>query len=116
MLSQLDGPELITRVAVNSVKHVQQAKKAIEQAFRNQTEGKGFSLVEVLFHLPDQLGHVAAGSARLDRQRDDPLLSARRIQRPQRNGGDNEMTQGNETIRILIAGFGGQGGALFWVS
>ena len=56
MLSQLDGPEYITRVAVNSVKHVQQAKKAIERAFRNQTEGKGFSLVEVLSTCPTNWG------------------------------------------------------------
>ena len=56
MLSQLDGPHYIARVAVNSVKHVQRAKKAIEQAFRNQAEGKGFSLVEVLSTCPTNWG------------------------------------------------------------
>ena len=48
MLSQLDGPEYIERVAVNNVKNVKNAKKAIEKAFRNQVEGKGFSLIEVV--------------------------------------------------------------------
>ncbi len=56
MLSQLDGPEYVTRVAVNSVKHVYAAKKAIEKAFRNQVEGRGFSLVEVLSACPTNWG------------------------------------------------------------
>ena len=56
MLSQLDGPEYLTRVAVNSVKNVNNAKKAIEKAFRNQVEGKGFSLVEVVSGCPTNWG------------------------------------------------------------
>ncbi|MCE5189190.1 MAG: thiamine pyrophosphate-dependent enzyme [Eubacteriales bacterium] len=56
MLSQLEGPEYLTRVAVNSVKNVNTAKKAIEKAFRNQVEGKGFSLVEVLSGCPTNWG------------------------------------------------------------
>jgi len=56
MLSQLEGPEYLTRVAVNSVKNVNAAKKAIEKAFRNQVEGKGFSLVEVLSGCPTNWG------------------------------------------------------------
>ena len=42
MLSQLDGPAYIARAAVNSVKHVLDAKKKIERAFRNQSKGAGF--------------------------------------------------------------------------
>ncbi len=56
MLGQLDGPEFLTRVAVNSVKSVRAAGKAIEKAFRNQLEGKGFSLVEVLSACPTNWG------------------------------------------------------------
>ena len=41
---------------VNSVKHINQAKKAIEKAFRNQVEGKGFSLIEVLSTCPTNWG------------------------------------------------------------
>ena len=60
MLAQLDGPEYIARVAANSVKNVLSAKKAIEKAFRNQTEGRGFSLVEVLSACPTNWGMTPA--------------------------------------------------------
>ena len=56
MLSTLDGPELIQRVAVNNVKNVKTAKAAIEKAFRNQVEGKGFSLIEVVSSCPTNWG------------------------------------------------------------
>ena len=56
MLSELEGPEYLERVTVNSVKNVRAAKKAIEKAFRNQIEGKGFSLVEVLSACPTNWG------------------------------------------------------------
>ena len=56
MLAQLDGPAYIARVAANSPKNVLAAKKAIERAFRNQIEGKGFSLVEVLSSCPTNWG------------------------------------------------------------
>ena len=56
MLSQLDGPEYIERVAVNNVKNVKNAKKAIEKAFRNQVERKGFSLIEVVSTCPTNWG------------------------------------------------------------
>ena len=56
MLKELDGPEFIARVAVNNVKNVNNAKKTIEKAFRNQIEGKGFSLVEVISACPTNWG------------------------------------------------------------
>ena len=56
MLSQLDGPEYLERVAVNSVKNVRAAKKAIKKAFQNQLEGRGFSLVEVISACPTNWG------------------------------------------------------------
>ncbi len=56
LLSTLDGPEYIERVAVNSVKNVKNAKKAILKAFKNQIEGKGFSLVEVVSTCPTNWG------------------------------------------------------------
>ena len=52
MLSALDGPEYLARVAVNDVKNVRAAKKAIRKAFENQIAGRGFSLVEVLGSCP----------------------------------------------------------------
>ncbi len=56
MLSELEGPEYLARVTVNSVKNVRVAGKAIEKAFRNQIEGKGFSLVEILSSCPTNWG------------------------------------------------------------
>ena len=56
MLSQLEGPQYIERVAVTSVAGIRKAKKAIYKAFRNQVEGKGFSLVEVISTCPTNWG------------------------------------------------------------
>ncbi len=56
MLSKLDGPEFIARVAVNNVKNVKTAGKTILKAFQNQIEGKGFSLVEVVSSCPTNWG------------------------------------------------------------
>ncbi|MGC9529675.1 MAG: thiamine pyrophosphate-dependent enzyme [Candidatus Bipolaricaulaceae bacterium] len=52
MLAQLDGPAYITRQSVHDVRHIQAARKAIVKAFRNQVEGKGFSMVEVVAACP----------------------------------------------------------------
>ncbi len=56
MLSQVDGATYLERVAVNSVKNIRLAKKAIKKAFQNQIDGKGFSLVEVLSTCPTNWG------------------------------------------------------------
>lgn len=56
MLSQVDGASYLERVAVNNVKNVRNAKKAIKRAFQNQLEGKGFSLIEVLSTCPTNWG------------------------------------------------------------
>ena len=60
LLSSLDGPEFIQRVAVNNVKNVLAAKKAIKKAFENQIQGKGFSLVEVISSCPTNWGMTPA--------------------------------------------------------
>lgn len=56
MLSQIDGAAYVERVAVNNVKNIKAAKKAIVKAFKNQIEGKGFSLIEVLSTCPTNWG------------------------------------------------------------
>ena len=56
LLATLDGTGYVERVAVNNVKNVRNAKKAIEKAFRNQVEGKGFSLIEVVSTCPTNWG------------------------------------------------------------
>ena len=56
MLSQIDGAEYIERVAVNNIKNIKAAKKAIKKAFQNQIDCKGFSLVEVISSCPTNWG------------------------------------------------------------
>ena len=56
MLSQLEGPEYLERVAVNNVKNIKKAKAAIKKAFENQVNGKGFSLIEVVSTCPTNWG------------------------------------------------------------
>ena len=56
MLAQLEGPEYLERVTVNSVKNIRRAKAAIKKAFQNQVDGKGFSLVEVVSTCPTNWG------------------------------------------------------------
>ena len=56
MLSQIDGAAYLERVAVNNVKNVRNAKRAIKKAFTYQMENKGFSLIEVLSTCPTNWG------------------------------------------------------------
>ncbi len=56
MLSQLDGATYLERVAVNNVKNVKNAKRAIKKAFENQVNGLGFSLIEVISTCPTNWG------------------------------------------------------------
>ena len=56
MLSTLDGVALAQRVAVDSVPHIREAKRAIRKAFENQIAGRGFSIVEVLSSCPTNWG------------------------------------------------------------
>ena len=56
LLSNVDGATYLERVAVNNVKNVKAAKKAIKKAFTYQTEGKGFSLIEVVSTCPTNWG------------------------------------------------------------
>lgn len=60
MLSTLDGVALAQRVAVNSVPHVREAKKAIRKAFENAKNGLGFSIVEILSSCPTNWGMTPA--------------------------------------------------------
>ncbi len=56
MLSTLDGVALAQRVAVDTVPHVREAKKAIQKAFEMQQKGLGFSIVEVVSSCPTNWG------------------------------------------------------------
>ncbi len=52
LLSTLDAPVYIERVALTDAKHIMTARRAVRKALKAQVEGKGFSLVEVLSPCP----------------------------------------------------------------
>jgi 2-oxoglutarate ferredoxin oxidoreductase subunit beta len=56
LMAQLGGVAYSARVAVDSPKHVLEAKKVIREAFGYQVQGKGFSFVEVLSACPTNWG------------------------------------------------------------
>ena len=56
LLSTLDGPAYIERVALDSPAHIRAAKKAIRRAFEVQRQGLGFTLVEILSTCPTNWG------------------------------------------------------------
>ena len=56
LLSTLECPYYIERVAVNNIQNVRKAEKAIKRAFQNQIEGKGYSFVEVVAACPTNWG------------------------------------------------------------
>lgn len=56
MLSTLTGTAYAHRVAVDTVPHIRETKKAIRKAFENQKAKKGFSIVEVLSTCPTNWG------------------------------------------------------------
>ncbi len=56
MLSTLSGTAYAERVAMDSVAHIKQAKRAIKKAFEVQKAGLGLSIVEVLSTCPTNWG------------------------------------------------------------
>jgi len=48
MLTTIEGAGYIARFSLHNPPNVQKAKQGIKKAFRNQMEGKGFSMVELL--------------------------------------------------------------------
>jgi 2-oxoglutarate ferredoxin oxidoreductase subunit beta len=52
ILGSLEGTAYSARVAVDSIKHIKQAKKALRRAFEIQTRGLGFTFVEFLSACP----------------------------------------------------------------
>ena len=52
LLKSLEGVYSLVRVSIHTSSAIKEAKEAIRQAFLNQIEGKGFSLVEVISPCP----------------------------------------------------------------
>lgn len=64
LLSVLPGAVYIERVALNSYKNIQAAKRAVAKSFRVQQQGLGFSLVEFLSTCPTNWGKEPVESLR----------------------------------------------------
>jgi len=62
LLSTLEMPAYIERVSLNSVKNVKAAQKAVAKAFRYQSEGKGFTFIEMVSTCPTNWGMDAVQS------------------------------------------------------
>lgn len=54
LLATLDGPSYLARVAPVTPAGLTKTKAAIKKAFKNQSDGKGFSMVEVISNCPTQ--------------------------------------------------------------
>lgn len=55
-LNQLTAPYYLERTSCNNPQNVIKTKNAIKKAFKNQLEGKGFSLVEIVTSCPTNWG------------------------------------------------------------
>lgn len=56
VLNTLEAPVYLERVSCNAPQNVMKAKRAIKKAFKNQIEGKGFSMVEIVTSCPTNWG------------------------------------------------------------
>ncbi len=56
LLNQLTAPCYLERTSCDSPRNVMKTKNAIRKAFRNQLEGNGFSLVEIVTSCPTNWG------------------------------------------------------------
>ncbi len=52
LLAQIDGAAYVVRRSLHNPAEIRKTKKAIKQAFQNQLDGRGFSIVEVLSSCP----------------------------------------------------------------
>lgn len=56
LLSSLEAPVYLERVAIYNPQNIIKAKKAIKKSFQCQIDGKGFSLIEVISNCPVDWG------------------------------------------------------------
>ena len=129
LLSSLDGVAYLERVTVDCPKNVRKAKKSIMKAFRNQVDGVGYSLVEVVSTCPTNWGLTPQDSFDWMRENMPSVLPAGRVQRcrsrrlrQRRRSGrsaqcglsgcapcDGRGPAMSRTMNAVLAGFGGQG-------
>lgn len=56
VINKLTAPVYIERTSCNTPQNVIKTKKAIQKAFQNQLDGKGFSLIEIVSNCPTNWG------------------------------------------------------------
>jgi len=56
LLSSLEGAAYLERVAVDTIKNINAAKKSIKKAFKVQIAKKGFSMIEIVGICPTNWG------------------------------------------------------------
>lgn len=132
LLSTLEAPVYIERVALSDNKNIMKARRAIRKALENQREGAGFSFVEILSPCPTIWGKDPVDARKWVAEKMIPAfpLNVFRDRKPevpqvgdppQRSMGDvlelnasdaaSSTTHGHPSkeLKIKIAGFGGQG-------
>ncbi len=86
LLSTLQTPAYLERVAVHSPMHIIQAKKAIKRAFQYQAEGRCFSLVEVLSTCPTNWGLTPTNATEWVKENLVPYYPIKRFKVPDGTG------------------------------
>jgi 2-oxoisovalerate ferredoxin oxidoreductase beta subunit len=133
LLSTLEAPVYIERVALSDNKNIMKARRAIRKALENQRDGIGFSFVEILSPCPTIWGKDPVEARKWVGEKMIPIfpLNVFRDRKPDMPEVANppqrpvvdvlELNQGNGTaiaaahhhhskeVKIKIAGFGGQG-------
>ena len=135
LLSALEAPAYIERVALSDNKNIMKARKAIRKALEIQRDGIGFSFVEILSPCPTIWGMEPVDARKwvaekmipvfpLQVFRDRKPLPAEEAVPPQRSvsevvglqtqnavepEGKAPFTHDFDTITLKVAGFGGQG-------
>ncbi|MDR1272806.1 MAG: 2-oxoglutarate oxidoreductase [Clostridiales Family XIII bacterium] len=62
LMGQLRAPKYLARVACTDVPNVRKTRASLMKAFKNQLDGKGFSMVEILSNCPTNWGMSALES------------------------------------------------------
>ncbi len=133
MLSSLEAPVYIERVALSDNKNIMKARRAVHKALQLQRDGAGFSFVEILSPCPTIWGKDPVEARRWVAEKMIPnfpleVFRDRKIEMPASNapphktvaeliaGKRADATQAGSTFNhhyrelgIKIAGFGGQG-------
>ena len=137
LLSSLEAPVYIERVALSDNKNIMRARKAVKKALELQKQGAGFSLVEILSPCPTIWKKDPVEAQRWVAEKMIPAFPLGSISRPQTGTHDHSRSPENSCrstwtfspkakqrpashhrtrdLKINAAGFGGQGTLLLGV-